>query len=118
MKNKIYLLVLIIAVVLIGVFFFRNGPGAPKTVNEYLPKGQVGISYQAQIDFPDIQDNNTWSAKNLPPGLVIHDQYVCERAPCLSPAVIEGKPISKGTYDVIVHRSDKNVSKTYTIVIE
>ena len=118
MKNNIYLSILIIIVVLVGIFYFRNGSNTQKVVNESLPNGQVGVMYQAQIDFPDIQDDNTWSAKNLPPGLSIRDEYVCIKAPCLSPTVIEGKPTSKGTYDIIVSSSDKKQSKIYTLIVE
>ncbi len=82
---------------------FRNV--APTIVTNALPSGMVGVAYSFMMTATDpanppiamsVQDPITWSANNLPPGLMINAMT----------GVISGNPTMAGCRDVMITAND------------
>jgi hypothetical protein len=92
---------------------FLAGLAAAQTIsitNVTLPNGTVNVSYTAGLSQTGGVAPLTWSATNLPPGLVINN----------GTGVIAGTPVTAGTFLTTVSLSDSRGfanSRQYSIVI-
>ncbi len=92
------------------------------------PTATVGTNYVSEIDLTNTMIDGgvsgaiyQWSISNgaLPPGLALHNQFVCIPLPCREVASIYGTPTTPGTYTftVSVTYGTVTTSQTFTTTV-